>query len=286
VRLVEGDSRKGRATLQAGGTVAGADAADACGDRAERLLQVDRVRLARSGRCVLRGVDLVVHARDVHVLLGPNGSGKSTLAKVVMGCPGYEPDAGVVRFAGRDMAGSSITDRARLGITLGWQEPARFEGLTVRDYVGLSPMATDDDVTRSLQDVALDPATYLDRPVDRTMSGGERKRIELAAVVAMHPRLAILDEPDSGIDVLTLGDVASLIRTMAQSGATLVVITHRDEMLATADAASLMCDGVVVHTGRPDEVRSRYAEHAHHGSRDDLRTGRFTPFSIGEARPG
>jgi Fe-S cluster assembly ATP-binding protein len=247
---------------------------------------VDGVELVRAGRRVLCSVDLTVHPGDVHVLVGPNGSGKTTLAYVIMGCPGYEPDAGVVRLAGTNLAGLSMTDRARLGITLGWQEPARFEGLTVRDYVGLSPTAGADDVTRSLEGVSLDPAAYLDRPVDRTMSGGERKRIELAAVVAMQPRLAILDEPDSGIDVLSLGDVASLIRQMAHTGSTVLVITHRDEMLAMADAASLMCEGGIILTDRPDEVRARYAEHAHHGAEADLlRTDRCTPLRLGEVRP-
>lgn len=250
------------------------------------LLQVDGIRLVRGGRHVLRGVDLIVRAGEVHVMVGPNGSGKSTLAYVIMGCPGYEPDAGVVRFSGKDLARLSMTDRARLGVTLGWQEPARFEGLTVRDYIGLASTASDDDVARALDGVSLDPGTYLNRPVDRTMSGGERKRIELAAVVAMRPRLAILDEPDSGIDVLSQGDVAAVIRQMAQAHSGVLVITHRDEMLAVADAASLMCEGVMVRTGRPDEVRACYAEHAHHGARGDVRrTDRCLPVSLGEMRP-
>jgi Fe-S cluster assembly ATP-binding protein len=262
------------------GSKAGAE--DVGGGRPEVLLEVVGLDLARDGRRVLCGAELSIRSGSVHVLLGPNGSGKSTLAYVIMGCPGYEPDAGVVRFAGADLAGQSMTERARLGITLGWQEPARFEGLTVRDYVGLSRTADDDAVARSLEGVSLDPAAYLDRPVDRTMSGGERKRIELAAVFAMHPRLAILDEPDSGIDVLTLDDVASLIRQMAQTGSAVLLITHRDEMLAVADAASLMCEGIVLHTGRPDEVRTRYAEHAHHGARPDARRpDRCTPLSLG-----
>lgn len=230
------------------------------------LLEVYGLDLARDGRHVLHGADLTVRTGVVHVLLGPNGSGKSTLAYAIMGCPGYEPDAGTIRFAGTDLAGLSMTQRARLGITLSWQEPARFEGLTVRDYVGLSHPRHDDDVIRSLERVSLDPAVYLDRAVDRTMSGGERKRIELAAVFAMQPRLAILDEPDSGIDVLSLNDVASLIQHMARAGSAVLLITHRDEMLAVADVASLMCEGTVLHTGRPDEVRARYAEHAHHGT--------------------
>lgn len=265
---------------------AGSGAGDVDGRRSGALLQIDGLDLSRDGRHVLCGARLAVRPGQVHVLLGPNGSGKSTLAYVIMGCPGYEPDAGNLRFAGRDLAGLSMTERARLGITLGWQEPARFEGLTVRDYVGLAPGADRDAVVRSLEGVSLDPAVYLDRPVDRTMSGGERKRIELAAVFAMRPRLAILDEPDSGIDVLTLDDVARLIQGMARAGSAVLLITHRDEMLAVADTASLMCEGVVLHTGRPDEVRARYAEHAHHGVRDgSSRTDSWTPLGLGRVAP-
>lgn len=91
-----------------------------------------------------------------------------------------------------------------------------------------------------------------------TLSGGERKRIELAAAYAMRPRLAILDEPDSGIDVLSLDDIARLVRRMADEGTTVVLITHRDEMAAMADRASLMCGGTIVATGMPDEVRSYF----------------------------
>lgn len=262
----------------------GTNAASA--DRPTALLQVEGLDLTRDGRRVLSGTDLTVRPGEVHVLLGPNGSGKSTLAYVIMGCPDYEPDAGTVRFAGTDLAGRSMTERARQGITLGWQEPARFEGLTVHDYLGLAPTTDENDLRRGLEGVALDPATYLDRPVDRTMSGGERKRIELAAVFAMHPRLAILDEPDSGIDVLTLNDVASLIRRMARAGSAVLLITHRDEMLAVADRASLICEGTVLHTGGPDEVRARYADHADHGTTPGRRrTHGCTPAGLKEVHP-
>lgn len=268
---------------EAGSAASADDLGEGVGDV---LLEVHGLDLARDGRHVLHGADLTVRSGDVHVLLGPNGSGKSTLAYAIMGCPSYEPDAGVIRFAGTDLAGVSMTLRARLGITLSWQEPARFEGLTVRDYVGLARPGHDEDVIRSLERVSLDPDDYLDRAVDRTMSGGERKRIELAAVFAMRPRLAILDEPDSGIDVLSLNDVASLIRHMARAGSAVLLITHRDEMLAVADVASLMCEGTVLHTGRPDEVRARYGEHAHHGAPTGVRrTDSCIPASLGDVTP-
>lgn len=223
------------------------------------LLRAEGLGLRREGKDILSRVDLSVLPGEVHGLLGPNGSGKSSLAYALMGCPDYVPDEGRVHLAGRDVTGLSMTERARLGLTLAWQEPARFEGLRIRDYLGVGP--ADGDLERiedALEAVALAPRAYLNRPVDRTLSGGERKRIELAAVFAMRPRLAILDEPDSGIDVLSMDDVASLIRRMADTGAGVLLITHRDEMAGVTDSASLMCQGTVVGTGDPDEVRAQY----------------------------
>jgi Fe-S cluster assembly ATP-binding protein len=225
------------------------------------LLHVEGLSLTRDGRDILSGVGLSVRPGEVHGLLGPNGSGKSTLAYTIVGCPDYLPDRGTIRFAGHDLSTLSMTERARLGLTLGWQEPARFEGLTVRDYVGLGSAGADlARIIDSLEAVALPSQVYMTRPVDRTLSGGERKRIELAAVFAMRPRLAILDEPDSGVDVLSLEEVAAVVRRMAEAGTAVLLITHRDEMLGVADSASLLCQGSVILTGEPEKVRAHYSE--------------------------
>jgi Fe-S cluster assembly ATP-binding protein len=99
---------------------------------------------------------------------------------------------------------------------------------------------------------------YIRRTLNSSLSGGERKRIELAAIYAMQPRLAILDEPDSGIDVLSLADITALIRRMATEGAAILVITHRDELTEACHRASLMCEGAVIQTGDPATVRQHY----------------------------
>ena len=223
------------------------------------LLQVEGLAVRRPGADVLRGVDLTVGTGEVHALLGLNGSGKTSLALSLMGAEGYEPEAGRVALDGRDITHMSVTERARLGLTLAWQNPARFEGLAVADYLALGmDQPSRDRVQEALEAVALSPRAYLGRAVDTALSGGERKRIELAAVYAMRPRLAILDEPDSGIDVLCLEDVIALIRRMAVGGTSVLLITHRDEMASVADRASLMCAGKVIDTGSPDEVRDYF----------------------------
>ncbi len=223
------------------------------------LLQVFDLHVQRENYEILHDLDLVVDRGTVHVVLGLNGSGKSTLAYTLVGSGGYTPSEGKIWFDGELINALNIAERAQRGITLAWQEPARFEGLTVARYLGLGMGEPDEDRMReALEAVALLPDTYLSRYVDDALSGGERKRIELASVYAMRPQLAILDEPDSGIDTMTLDDIATLIERMAREGTTVLVITHRDQIVEIADAASLICEGEIVRTGLPEGVIERY----------------------------
>ena len=224
------------------------------------LLKVEDVWLKRPGADVLRGLNLTVRRGEVHALLGLNGSGKTSLALTLMGATGYIPERGRIIFDGRDITRLSVSERARLGLTLAWQEPARFEGLSTADYLALGmKKPSRERIEEALMAVALSPLVYMTRTVSSALSGGERKRIELAAVYAMRPRLAILDEPDSGVDVLCLGDIMALIRRMASEATSVLLITHRDEMSEVADAASLICGGAVVNTGTPAEMREYFA---------------------------
>jgi len=176
-----------------------------------------------------------------------------------MGAGGYEPARGRIVFDGEDITSLAVTERARLGLTLAWQEPVWFEGVAAADYLALGMRdPSRERVEAALRAVALSPALYMGRSVSSDLSGGERKRIELAAVYAMHPRLAILDEPDSGIDVLCIPNIVSLIRRMREEGASVLLITHRDEMLDVADRASLICAGAIIRTGDPAEVREYF----------------------------
>jgi len=220
------------------------------------MLEVRGVSFQAHGRRILEGLDLTVVEREIHALVGANGTGKSTLAFVIMGCEGYAPTSGEIVFAGRVINGLLLHERARLGITLAWQEPARFEGIALRDYVTAGGGSIDPGAC--LRRVGLAPDEYLDRMADRTLSGGERKRLELAAVLALRPRLAILDEPASGIDLLSMGAIVEVIRAFKEQGGSVLLITHQEEVARIADTASQLCDGRIVATGSPADVIARY----------------------------
>lgn len=158
------------------------------------MVEIEDLSLKSGEKTILRGINLKTKKGEIYSILGPNGAGKSSLAYILMGCAGYQPDCGKILFDGKEITGLPIWKRAKLGITLAWQEPARFEGITVKDYLLLSSKNRDGaaGAEEALHKVLLEPGEYLDRKVDRTLSGGERKRIELAAVFIMRPRLAII----------------------------------------------------------------------------------------------
>lgn len=226
------------------------------------LLELSGLRLTLQGRLVLDELDLAIAPCEIHALLGANGSGKSSLACAIMGCEGYRPEAGSIRFDDRNIDGLPLHERARLGLTLAWQEPARFEGLKVAYYLTLGRRHADDgaavDVEACLRRVGLEPADYANRMLDRTLSGGERKRIELAAVLAMRPRLAILDEPTAGIDLLSLDTLITLIEALRTGGCSVLLITHQAEVAAHADRASQLCGGRIVLQGETGLVLDHY----------------------------
>lgn len=210
------------------------------------MLQVSGLTLAIAGRRILDGIDLAVDAGELHALLGANGAGKSSLAYSLMGCAGYRPEAGRIRLFGEDIGDMPMHERARRGLALAWQEPARFEGLTVSEFLSIG--AREADPADCLGRVGLAPDDYLARPLDKTLSGGERKRIELAGVLALQPRLAILDEPTAGIDFLSQDEIAGVIAALKRRGAVLL-ITHQEQLAAGADRASQLCAGRIVCQG-------------------------------------
>jgi Fe-S cluster assembly ATP-binding protein len=169
-----------------------------------------------------------------------------------MGCEGYAPTGGAIRFAGRDVLTLQMHERAALGLTMAWQEPARFEGITVREYLTLKHQER--DPVPALIQVGLTPERYLDRYVDKSLSGGERHRIELASVLTLKPRLAILDEPAAGIDMLSILHILNVIRALKDGGSSVLLITHQEEVALVADKASQLCAGRIIFVGEPAHV--------------------------------
>ena len=220
------------------------------------LLDIRGLSYDVADKRILDKLSLKIDEGEVHALLGTNGTGKSTLAYLITGCEGYRPASGEILFDGRAIDELQIHERAGLGITMAWQEPVRFEGITVRNYLTLKNKETDQSVYLDM--VGLNPSLYLHRMVDKSLSGGERKRIELASILALKPRLAVLDEPDSGIDMLSTKDIIRVINLFKENRSSVLLITHREEIALIADRASQLCRGRILCSGTPEKVAEYY----------------------------
>lgn len=216
------------------------------------MLEVKCLKLTLNGKPIINGLNLAVKEAKIHGLLGMNGAGKTSLANLIMGI--NYPDEGSIIFEERDITRCTISERAKMGLTLAWQEPARFEGLSIREYLRLNKNLSLSEVENYLWTVGLPPGEYLDRAVDANLSGGERKRVELASVMAMKPKVAILDEPDSGIDVVSLPHIMNGITEMSKQGSAVLLITHSEEAVEVAEEVSIICAGKIINSGLPKEM--------------------------------
>ena len=223
------------------------------------LLEVKNLHLNLGGKNILSDVNLEVWEGHIHAIVGPNGAGKSTLAYSIMGLGGYRNISGDILFAGERINELNIYERSKRGITLGWQEPARFEGIPIKTFLAVSAKdKSRKNIRNALERVALDPDSYLNRAVDKTLSGGERKKIELASIMLMQPKLLLLDEPDSGIDVEALERIFDIIRVVKEQGSTVVMITHSMEVLQKAEHAFLLCSGHFIDKGSVEKISAYF----------------------------
>lgn len=225
------------------------------------MLQVRNLRLSFNGNAVINDLSMDVRQGEIHGILGENGTGKTSIAYLIMGVSDYKPTGGEVLFEGKNITNLSISERAKKGISLAWQEPVRIEGLSVVDYLKLSGNGSEiKKIKHYLRMVGMEPERYLDRDIDSTLSGGERKRIELASILAMHPKLAILDEPDSGIDIVSLPFLLNGIKEMNKRGSSVLLITHSERVAKLAHRVSILCDGRILRTGPPAEICSWFKD--------------------------
>ena len=205
---------------------------------------------------ILNHIDLVIPDHKLVVFTGPNGGGKTTLAKVIMGL--VQPTEGQILYNGQDMTGLSITERARLGISYGFQQPPRFKGITVHDLLLLaagSEKLSKDQCCQYLTRVGLCANDYLDREVDVSLSGGEVKRIEIATILAQGSQLMIFDEPEAGIDLWSFARLTETFEQIHATGtATMIIISHQERIISLADEVIVVGDGAIRHRGSASEI--------------------------------
>jgi Fe-S cluster assembly ATP-binding protein len=217
-------------------------------------------------KCVIiNKVSFGVKEGSIHAIIGPNGSGKSTLAYAIMGLENYKPSKGKIYFNGMEITNMKIAERAKLGITLAWQEPARIDGLSIPKYISLGvkdKRNINERITEALEIVNLEPDRYMKRTIDESLSGGERKRIELAAAIAMRPRLILLDEPDSGLDFIVIEDFLNIFNKIKELDMTILLITHREDIGMVADYGTLIWKGDSILTDEFPKVMLRYCAKA------------------------
>jgi Fe-S cluster assembly ATP-binding protein len=247
-------------------------------------LRVSELRAGVPGREVLRGIDLIVPFGEVHAVMGPNGSGKSTLAHVIMGRPGYEVLSGSVTLDGIELLDLPTWQRARLGLFLAPQYPTEVPGVPLETVLAeavsaqnrSSPDGSESFTKASLshaseaEKVGLD-ATFLERAVNVDLSGGERKRSEVLQLAVLEPKIAVLDELDSGLDVDGLRALGKRVQdAVGEWGVGVLAITHYRRLLTALqpDQVHVLVDGRIVASGGPElaEELERTGYHAFGGT--------------------
>ncbi len=228
------------------------------------MLEIKNLTAGVEGKQILKGVNLIVHAGEVHAVMGPNGSGKSTLAQILAGRSAFEVTSGEVIYNGKDLLAMKPEERAREGVFLAFQYPVEIPGVNstyflkaayneIRKYKGLEELDAMEFlamVKEKMKILELD-TSLLNRPVNEGFSGGEKKRNEILQMLMLEPRLAILDETDSGLDIDALQQVANGINQLKNSKRAIVMVTHYQRLLnyVKPDYVHVLSQGKLIKSG-------------------------------------
>nr|YP_010337882.1 iron-sulfur cluster formation ABC transporter ATP-binding subunit [Timspurckia oligopyrenoides]UNJ17467.1 iron-sulfur cluster formation ABC transporter ATP-binding subunit [Timspurckia oligopyrenoides] len=230
----------------------------------KNLLLINNLCAEIDNSAILKGVNLNVNAGEIHAIMGPNGSGKSTLSKIIAGHPSYRVTAGEIFFEGVNIIDKEPEERAQLGIFLAFQYPVEIPGVSNADFLRLScnairnkqglealdPLSFFSFMTEKLKTVDMDPS-FLNRNVNEGFSGGEKKRNEILQMATLEPKLSLLDETDSGLDIDALKVVANGINSLMNQDSAIVLITHYQRLLdyIKPDFIHVMRKGKIIKTG-------------------------------------
>lgn len=236
-------------------------------DKSETLIEIKDLYASIGDKQILNGLSLTIQAGEVHAIMGLNGSGKSTLAKVLAGHPDYVVTSGSVTFNGINLLDMATEERARLGVFLAFQYPIEIPGVSNRALLRMSynimqkergldeldPLEFDDLLMEKIKLVEINES-FLDRNVNEGFSGGEKKKNEILQMALLEPKLAILDETDSGLDIDALRVVASGVNHLLHPDRAIVMVTHYQRLLnyIVPDYVHVMLDGKIVKTGGAD----------------------------------
>lgn len=239
------------------------------------MLEIKNLHASINGKEILKGVDLTVRDGEVHAIMGLNGAGKSTLSNVIVGHPAYEVTNGTITFNGKDLLALKPEERAHEGIFLSFQQPVEIPGVSMvnfmraalnakRQYLGLDPISAGDflKLMREKRKIVELDSKLANRSVNEGFSGGEKKRNEIFQMAMLEPKMAILDETDSGLDVDALRVVAEGFNKLRTQETSAIVITHYQRLLdyLKPDIIHVLIDGRIVKTAGPElalEIENR-----------------------------
>ena len=236
------------------------------------MLKIKNLHAQLEEQKILNGIDLTVNPGEIHVILGPNGSGKSTLGRVILGDDRYEVPNGSIEFNGSDFTELEPSERAQAGYFLSFQSPPEIDGVSVREFLFAAKKSTDPEFSSSykfkkgLKETFTDlrlPEDFTERETNLGFSGGERKKAEVAAMLTLDPKLAFLDEIDSGVDIDTIREIGSQLRTFTEDKSkSLIIVSHSDKLLQEIKPTHVhvFLDGKVVETGGHELVEKIQSE--------------------------
>jgi Fe-S cluster assembly ATP-binding protein len=232
-------------------------------------LRIEQLAVEAEGREILHSIDLEMGLGETHVLFGPNGSGKTTLLMAIMGFPKYRVTKGKIIFKGQDITKLSLDERARLGIGMSFQRPPVVRGVKTRDMVAACLKGQEHEERIKQLAGRTNLADFLDRDINYGFSGGEIKRSELMQLLAQKPELTLIDEPESGVDLVNIALIGELINELLEKDCPILerkcmgfIITHTGHILDYVNARTgyVMCGGVIGCSGDPREILATIRE--------------------------